>query len=302
MLSHETASAREPVNILVLESRHMKAYQVALRGFRTAIIERGYDPTITMLTLNADVSTPDELQSTCSQHKADLILALGTDAAKLVKEANLAIPSVFAMVSEPGASGLLNSGESAGTPMTGSCLDVPVSEQFASLLEVVPGIRRIGVIYDPNESQLMVDEGRVAANRMDLGFVAYPVHSETEVPKALSAIRPRIDALWLVSDRTVLTTQSLQYIFLFAFQNNLPLMGLSEHFVRMGALLAVGPDYEDVGRQSGELAAKILKGRDPDELPVVSPRKLMLSLNLRTAKIIGLDIPDRVVRKAAVTY
>jgi putative ABC transport system substrate-binding protein len=79
-------------------------------------------------------------------------------------------------------------------------------------------------------------------------------------------------------------------------------MGLSEHFVKMGALLAVGPDYKDVGKQSGEFAAQILKGRDPEELPVASPRKVQLSLNLRTAEIIGHRIPDGVVRKAASVY
>jgi putative ABC transport system substrate-binding protein len=100
----------------------------------------------------------------------------------------------------------------------------------------------------------------------------------------------------------VLTTQSLQYVFLFAFQTNLPLMGLSEHFVKMGALFAVGPDYRDVGMQSGEFAVQILTGRDPEELPIASPRKVLLSLNLRTAEIIGLRIPEGVVRNAAAVY
>ena len=154
----------------------------------------------------------------------------------------------------------------------------------------------------PDETQFIVDEARKAANRMGLGLVTHPISSEAELPEGLTALRPRIDALWLVSDRTVLTTQSLQYVFLYAFQTNLPLMGLSEHFVKMGALLAVGPDYTDVGKQSGEFAAQILKGRDPEELPIASPRKVQLSLNLRTAEIIGHRIPDGVVRKAASVY
>jgi putative ABC transport system substrate-binding protein len=220
----------------------------------------------------------------------------------MVKACQSDIPSVFSMVSEPGQSGLLNSGSNGGTPMTGVCLDVPVEDQFTSLLDVVPRARKIGVIYNPEETQFLVDEARSAANRMDVGLVTYPIHSEAEVPEGLSSLRPRIDALWLVSDRTVLTTQSLQYVFLFAFQTNLPLMGLSEHFVKMGALFAVGPDYHDVGMQSGEFAAQILKGSDPEQLPVASPRKVLLSLNLRTAEIIGLRIPEGVIRSAASVY
>jgi putative ABC transport system substrate-binding protein len=158
------------------------------------------------------------------------------------------------------------------------------------------------VIYNPAESEFVVDEARSAANRMGLGLVSYPIDSEADVAEALSALRPKIDALWLVSDRTVLTTQSLQYVFLFAFQTNLPLMGLSDHFVKMGALFAVRPDYKDVGAQSGEFASQILTGSDPEELPVASPRKVMLSLNLRTAEIIGLEVPEGVVRQAATVY
>ena len=290
------------VRVAVVETRRIKAYDLALDGFTEVMRRKGFEPSFERLVVDSDVTTPEELRTLVSQTDASIILALGTDAAKLVKQAQAEIPSVFSMVSEPGQSGLLNSGGNGGTPMTGVCLDVPVQDQFSSLLDVVPRAKKIGVIYNPDETQFMVDEARKAANRMNLGLVTYPIHSEAEVPEGLTALRPRIDALWLVSDRTVLTTQSLQYVFLFAFQTNLPLMGLSDHFVRMGALFAVGPDYRDVGMQSGEFAAQILAGRDPYELPVASPRKVLLSLNLRTAEIIGLRIPDVVVRKAASVY
>jgi putative ABC transport system substrate-binding protein len=290
------------VNVAVIESRRIKAYELALDGFTEVMRRKGFEPSFERYVVDADTTTPEELRAFVGRADVSIILALGTDAAKLVKAAHSDVPSVFSMVSEPGQSGLLNSGGNGGTPMTGVCLDVPVREQFSSLLDVVPRAKKIGVIYNPDETQFIVDEARKAANRMNLGLVTHPIRSEAEVPEGLTTLRPRIDALWLVSDRTVLTTQSLQYVFLFAFQTNLPLMGLSDHFVRMGALFAVGPDYRDVGMQSGEFAAQILAGRDPDELPVASPRKVLLSLNLRTAEIIGLRIPDVVVRKAASVY
>jgi putative ABC transport system substrate-binding protein len=290
------------VRVAVVESRRLSAYDQALNGFEEAINRRGFEPEFIRYVVGADIGSAEELGARLAADRAGLILALGTDAATMVKDCHSEVPSVFSMVSEPGQSGLLNSGGNGGTPMTGVCLDVPVREQFVSLIDVVPGAKRIGVIYNPQESQFLVDEARGAANRMDLGLVTYPIASEAEVPEGLTSLRPRIDALWLVSDRTVLTTESLQYVFLYAFQTNLPLMGLSEHFVKMGALVAVGPDYRDVGMQSGEFAAQILGGRPPEELPIASPRKVLLSLNLRTAEIIGLDIPEGVVRKAASVY
>lgn len=296
------AAAAQGIKVVVVESRHLKPYDLAKEGFREAMLGRGFEAEFVQFTLESDSTLAPDLAGFASRAGADIILALGTDAARAVKGAGLDIPSIFSMVSEPGQSGLLNGSAGQGTPMTGVCLDVPVREQFASLLEVVPKIQRIGVIYNPDESRFIVEEGQATANRMNLGLVTYPVYSEAEVPGALTALRPKIDALWLVSDRIVLTTQSLQYVFLFAFQTNLPLMGLSEHFVKMGALVAVGPDYEDVGRQSGELAAQILSGKATSDLPVASPRKVMLALNLRTAEIIGLRIPDNVVKRASSIY
>lgn len=301
-LSLQPVMGAEEVHVTVVESRTIGAYDLALDGFTNVMNDKGFHPTLTRYVVDVDVNTPKELRGIVESTHSDLILALGTSAAKMVKDCNCGIPSVFSMVSEPAQSGLLNSGGDGGTPMTGVCLDVPVHEQFASLVDVVPRVRKIGVIYNPDESQFIVDEARKAANRMGLGLVTHPISSEAELPEGLTALRPHIDALWLVSDRTVLTTQSLQYVFLYAFQTNLPLMGLSEHFVKMGALLAVGPDFTDVGRQSGEFAAQILKGRDPEELPMASPRKVMLSLNLRTAEIIGHRIPDGVIRSAASVY
>jgi putative ABC transport system substrate-binding protein len=293
---------RDSTPVVVLESRHMRAYDAALNGFEDAMKRRGFEPQLARYVLNEDLTTHDQLAALARGMGAGVVLALGTDAARFAKGAELEIPAVFSMVSEPGASGLLNADGTVSSPMTGACLDVPVREQFMSLLDVVPGAKRVGVVYNPGETQLLVDEGRAVANSMNLGFVSEEVRSEVDVPKALGSLRPKIDALWLVGDRTVLTTQSLQYVFLFAFQNNLPLIGLSEHFVKMGALFAVGPDYEDIGRQSGELAARILSGEEPRDLSYVSPRKVLLSLNLRTAEIIGIRIPDHVVRSASATY
>jgi len=294
--------AADRVKVAVVESRRLKAYDSAKVGFVEAMEARGLRVEMISYTFEADTSSPSDLGQFVGETGADIVLALGTDAAKAAKDADLAVPSVFSMVSEPGQSGLLNEADGRGTRMTGVSLDVPIEEQFSSLVAVVPKVKRIGVIYNPGESQFIVDEAERIANLMNLGLVTLAVYSEADVANALSTLRPKIDALWLVSDRIVLTTQSLQYVFLFAFQTNLPLMGLSDHFVKMGALVAVGPDYEDVGRQSGELAAELLTGKNASELPVAAPRKVVLSLNLRTAEIIGLRVPDSVVKQAVSIY
>ncbi|MGD8627506.1 MAG: ABC transporter substrate binding protein, partial [bacterium] len=195
----EPVMGAEDVRVAVVESRSIRAYDLALEGFTNVMKDNGFNPILTIYVINMDVESPGQLKEMLEGTDSEMILALGTSAARLVKDCDCGIPSVFSMVSEPAQSGLLNSGGEGSTPMTGVCLDVPVREQFASLLDVVPRAKRIGVIYNPEETQFIVDEARKAANRMGLGLVTYPIASEAELPEGLTELRSRIDALWLVS-------------------------------------------------------------------------------------------------------
>jgi putative ABC transport system substrate-binding protein len=120
------------------------------------------------------------------------------------------------------------------------------------------------------------------------------------VPRALEALGRQVDALWAVADGTVFFGGATEHILRYTLTNGMPFMGLSPAFVQAGALMALAVDYGDVGDQCGALAGQVLAGRSPATLAVTVPERVTLHLNLKTAELIGLKIPSRVLKGAVL--
>ncbi|MFH1148119.1 MAG: ABC transporter substrate-binding protein [Pseudomonadota bacterium] len=243
-----------------------------------------------------DLDKEDNRQRIIADIKAKrphLIFALGTDAATFVSGHVKDIPIVFALVSRPEKYGL------TGGNITGVSLNISSRTQFEVLKEVLPRARRIGVIHNPEESAYSVKKAAGEAHSLGLQLIQVPVESEKEIPQALRAIKDQIDVLWMTTDQAVMIRHSIEHIIMFTIKNNIPLMAFSPRFVEGGALCALASDYRDIGCQAAGLAGQILSGKRPDELPVVSPRKTKLILNLKTAKLLGLNLSLRHLEKKA---
>jgi putative ABC transport system substrate-binding protein len=204
------------------------------------------------------------------------------------------------MVLNPLASGFVRSMNSSGNNLTGASLDIPIRAQFEALRSVLPSVRKVGVLYNPQETESVVQQARETAREMGLELVAVAVDSEEKVPEALGALGKSVDALWSVADSTIFSSGSMQFILLHTLRNKIPFMGLSPSFVKAGALLALDADYQEVGAQCGALAVKILAGEAPTALPVATPQKATLHVNLKTAEVIGLKIPADRLKGAVV--
>jgi putative ABC transport system substrate-binding protein len=120
------------------------------------------------------------------------------------------------------------------------------------------------------------------------------VGSEKDVSTVLSSIiRHGVDALWLIPDSDLLTWESLQYIPTTALEFNVPVIGFSSELVRNGALMGMFLNYDDVGRQAGMLASKILAGHLNLSMKPLQPDRFDVALNLNTARVLGIAIPSK---------
>jgi putative ABC transport system substrate-binding protein len=287
------------VRIAVMISQSKEANNVALASFLQTIIGRSQRTAIFTYDLNGQKETGQKVAQDIQKIKPDLVLAIGTIAAISAKEELKNIPIVFCMVLNPVSSGLVRSMNSPGGSITGASLDIPIETQFRYMQSVIGNLKTIGVLYNPEETGAIVQQADRKARLMGISIYAKPISSEREVPAALKGLMGHVDALWSVADTTVFsTTQSAQYILLNTLRTGTPFMGLSPSFVSAGALMCLSCDYEDIGKQAAELAERILKGEKAGNIPVAMPRKVLLSLNLRTADQIGLRIPDKVIKSA----
>jgi len=233
--------------------------------------------------------------------KVDLIVAPTSIYTGAAKRATSTIPIVFASHADPIGSGHVASLAHPSTNATG--LTIIMSETMAKILELlkstVPRLTRVAVIWDPATPSHKPVLKAVAAVGPALGLRLQPlaVRSTTEFVSAFSAIvRERAEAVLVLS--TPLFMGGATRLAELALTHKLPTMfGPREH-VEAGGLLSYSPDRADLYRRAAAYVDKILKGANPADLPVQQATKFELVINLKTAKAIGLTIPQAVLARA----
>lgn len=296
-------SAGKVVNIYVIKSLNIKPYNSALKGFFESLEEKGYTEGKNLILnyylLKGKRKEEKTIIKKIEEEKPDLILTVGTEATKKIHQAEIRdVPVIFLMVLDPRKNGFVKSNQNSGNNFTGTTMKIPVYLHWQAMKSVIPGIENIGVMYNPLESSEMIKNADSFAKKNRMELKAVSVLSSKDVPNVLTGLISEINMLWLIPDSTVDSEQSLQYILSLTLKNKVPVMGYAAHLVQKGALLALSCDYEDIGRQGGELSWKIINGENPGTLPVTFPRKALLSVNVRVAKHVGIEIPVQILKEA----
>ena len=279
-------------SVVVIKSLEAKPYEEAFLGFKETLSDKGFRPSFREYAYGGSQSDGTDILTDLHTHKPALVVTLGSAATTLLHQQVRDIPIVFCMVLNPVASGFVQSMQSTRNNLTGASLDIPPRVQFEALKAVVPRVKTVGVLYNPRETGEVVEPAVQAAADLGLDLITSAVASNDSLPAAVERLQTRIDALWSVADSTVFASdRSVELLLRQTLQQKIPFMGLSPAFVKAGALLALSVDYHDVGRQCGEQAALVLNGRAPASLPVTTPRRVTLYLNMNVARAIGVDIP-----------
>ncbi len=293
-------ASEEPGRVVVVKSRDLAPYNQAMEGLRRTLL--AHDPALAVQEVQFPQSESMEkaFLEALEKSRPDLIVTIGTQATRAVGRRITGVPVVFSLV-------LMSSDSEAlfrqrPPNVTGAAMDVPIGVQFARMKEIIPDLKRVGVIYNPKMTGEVIPEARSAAAAGNLTLVEIPVANEAQVMKELEGLKGRVDALWSVADSTVFTPRSVDSILLFTLRHAIPFVGLSPSFVKAGALLSFSCDYEDVGAQSGEMAVEILKGKSPSDLPVAYPRHVSLFLNLNTAQTLHLEISQKIQAESQIEF
>ena len=288
----QPAGAQE---IAVLKSRDLPQFDQVLEGLAEACDPAGM--RLRHFNLGGKDKAGMDVAEEIRQAAPDIVLALGRLAASVGRRHLQDLPILYCMVPNPARYDL------EGQNIAGISQDVPGGDQFSRFKSLVPSLRNIGVIYDPEKSGAIVDAAALEAEEQGLVLVRAEVSSSKKVPKALRGLVGRIDALWMVPDNTVLTSDSFRYLLLASFENKMPLLAISDIFVEVGALASITPKPKELGRQVCTLIQRYSRGElDLAAVDILPPNNAELVINLKTAEKIGLTLSDEVLREAGKLY
>lgn len=279
------------------------ALDSACEGFIEALKEAGYEDgkniKIDLQNAQGDVSNAQTIARKFADEKVDIILAIATPAAQAAANVTKDIPILITAVTDPVSAGLAKSLDEPGGNVTGTTDMNPVAEQIKLVKELVPTAKKVGILYNAGEinSKIQVDIAKEAVSGLDLTIVEATVSNSSEVSQATQSLMGRVDAIYVPTDNTIVS--SIGAVIKVANDNKIPVIGSERGQVDAGAIATKGIDYKELGRQTGEIAVKIIRdGKKPQDIPIEGSKVVTLIINQKTAETIGLTVPKDLMDKA----
>ena len=271
----------------IIKSKDILPYELVVKGFSESV-----HADIAENDINVGSGKGMLILTEVKSRKPDAIFTLGAEATYLAGNNIREIPVVFSMVSNS------DSHQMEGNNITGINLEISREEQIGKLMEVMPGVRKIGTMYGEEKTKLFLDQIRPLLGRQGIELIEERISSTKDIPAAMERMLPEIDAFWLAFDSVVASSpRVIQEIIIFpALKNNIPVIGFNKWSVTAGALFCLYVEYEDIGKQAGKIVNRILSGVPPSSIPVESPKNVKVLLNekvmQRVSARLKLEVPN----------
>ena len=280
------------------------AFSPALDGFREGLAQLGYHEgeNIAFIVEDAqgEVASLASRAASIVEAKPDVIFTISTEPTAAAKQATTTLPIVFAFVADPLRSGFIASYASSQNNLTGiTNYAGPLSgKRLEVLQEIAPGSKRVLVLVAPREgvAELSFKFLAEAAPKLGIELLRRDVTSVEDIEHILQSLpKGAVDAIYHVPSSLVGT--HIDLLIRKAKADKIPLAVPDSSMVQRGALMSYGADIQLLGVQAAKLVVKILTGAKPSEMRIQTPEELPLSINLTTAKTIGLDIPNNILER-----
>ncbi len=261
------------------------------KGIIDVLTQKGYihytNTLIKEESADGNVNKAEQIIQNFIKDNVDIIIAIGTPVAQIAARhtTKTNIPVVFASVTDPIAANLVESLEAPGGHVTGVTNYVSISRQFSYFKRLMPALKEIGVIYNPNESNsvAMIDKMRDVSDMFGIKIYTEKATDAQSIEKAvLNLIQKGADAFFVNNDNNAL--QHLESITKIATKHNIPVFVSDIDCLNKGALAVLGPDQYEIGKQAAEMATRILSGNKPQYIPVESPNKVSKTVNTTVAE------------------
>ncbi|WP_414639910.1 ABC transporter substrate-binding protein [Arenibaculum sp.] len=278
------------------------ALDAARDGVRDALKDAGFregeNLQFSYQSAQGNPATAAQIARQLVGDRPDVIVPISTPSAQAVVAATRDIPVVFTAVTDPLGAQLVTDMEKPGGNVTGLSDMSPLAEHLALIKEITPDAKRIGIPYNPGEpnSVTVVNMMKEMAQEQGLEIVEATATRSADVQAAARSLVGRADVMYIPLDNTIVS--ALEGVVSVADQNDIPVYAADTASVDRGAFAAVGFNYYDVGRQTGEVVARILKGENAGDIPVRVAAGTDLVVNPAAAEAQGVKLPEAVVSRA----
>jgi putative ABC transport system substrate-binding protein len=299
----------DKLNIGVLQFATHPSLDNCYTGFKQGLEEAGFKDgdniTIDFQNGQADTSNCDMIAKNMVSKKYDLIMGIATPAAMSSYAAakSTKIPVVFTAVSDPVATGIIKSIEKPGSNCTGSSDILPLEQQMKMIRTFLPNAKKIGILYTTSEPNSVshLAKFKELAPKYNFEIVEVGVTNASEVSAAAASIVAKgVDCINNFTDNNVV--DNLSTVLQSAEKANIPVFGSEEEQVKNGCLASQSIDYVALGKETGKIAAKILKGEaKASDIPVYTVQECKPVYNKEMLKKLNITLPSEYSDAAAIT-
>ena len=276
-----------------------------LKGLEDEGIKEGDNLTVKYKNAAADMGTAKQISDSLVSDKVDLVCAIATPSAQSAYNAAMKadIPVIYTAVTDPVAAELADKDGKPVGEVTGTSDKLPVEEQLKMIREMLPDAKKIGIMYTTSEANSVsaIEEYKSLVKKYDFELVEKGITTTADVSLAADDLLSKVDCITNLTDNTVVA--SLPTILDKANEKKIPVFGSEIEQVKIGCLAAEGIDYIALGKQTGKMAAKVLKGEaEASEQNFETITEPGFYVNNKVAENLGITVPDDLANNAVESF
>lgn len=301
----QTPNEEGMVKLGAIQLAEHPALDQSYEGFMAALKDGGYiegeNLKVDFKNAQGDPSNCESIATKFVNDKVDLILAIATNAAQAAANATKDIPIVLTAVTDPEYSGLVNTNAKPGGNVTGTSDLTPVEAQIELLKDILPNAKNVAVMFNGAEDNSIFQANMAKTAIEDKGMTYHEVSvSELgQIQQVVESLVGKVDAIYIPTDN--LLAEGMTTVSMIANENKIPVITGEEGMCANGGLATYGLSYYNLGYKAGEQALAILSGEaTPADTPIgyLPAEDCVLTINMETAKTLGITIPDEILSKA----
>lgn len=298
----DTAAAAGNKKIAITAIVEHPALDAVRKGVIDELKSKGYEEgknlTVDFQSAQGSTANAAQIAKKFAGSNPDVIVAIATPSAQSVVAATKTIPVVYAGVTDPVAAKLVPGWEASNTNVTGVSDELPLEPQIDLMKKLVPAVKNVGYVYSPGEvnSTIVLDQLKAKLSPQGINVVAAPAQRSSDVLTAARSLNGKVDLIYTSLDNNVVS--SYESMYKAAVEMKKPLVASDTDSVKRGAVAALGVNYYDLGKKTGDVVFQILNGKKAGEIPSARMETLDLFLSKKNAAAEGIALPEDLIKQA----